>query len=197
MLSFLMFALFANSQEDKLKGDWLLNLQVGFGTLTAENSFKTNANVSQGFIGKEFIIGTNLGLVTGIEFYDVTADYTNATNQQLFIKNRHVGVPVSIRLKASISDKISTYADLGLYGSHIFSSKIENEAARLSNRDRGAGFVFGIQANIGLKFQLNEQYNLYAGFATRSDLFDSFTSSQQSFELEEVTMLGFGLGYKF
>lgn len=195
-LSFLMFTIYANSQEEKLKGDWLFNFQLGFGTLTAENSFKTNADVQFGFVGKEFILGKNFSLITGVEFWDVNTDFTDASSQQLFIKNRHVGVPVFIRLNTPISDKVSSYADFGFYGSHIYSSKTENEAAGLSNRDRGAGFVFGIHVNIGIKLQLNEQYNLYAGFATRSDLFDSFSASQQAFELTEVAMLSIGIGYK-
>lgn len=205
ILGFLFFSLVGYTQEADIdfsnpgerKGDWLFNFQFGFGTLKADNLFKVNANIQSGFIGKEFILGKKYSLVTGLDFYDVNADFTDASNQQLFIKNRYLSIPVSIRLFTPISEKVNFYVDLGFYGSHIFRSEIDNESAGIEITDKGAGFAFGLLANFGARFEINKQNAIYAGFGSRNDLFDSFTSSQQNFELTEVVMVNLGWGYRF
>lgn len=186
-----------SSNQEERKGDWLFNFQLGFGTLKADNLFKVNTNIQAGFIGKEFILSKKYSLITGLDFYDVNADFTDASNQQLFIKNRYIGIPVSVRSFMPISEKVDFYVDLGFYGSHIFRSEIENEAAGMGITDKGAGFSFGLLANIGTRFEINQQNAIYVSFGSRSDLFDSFKSSQQKFELTEVVMLNLGWGYRF
>jgi hypothetical protein len=185
------------AQEDKPKGDWLINYQIGFGILEATDAYKVNANIQNAFLGKEFLFSEKLGLITGVEFYDVTANFTDTSSGQLFLRNRNLAVPVMLRSYSFVSEKLSFYWDFGLYGNFIMDSRLENVADSFSLRDKGAGFTFGLILNAGLRFNLNEGNNIFLGIGTRGDVLNSFSSSQQEFKLSEVAMINLGWGFKF
>lgn len=185
-----------NAQEEKLRGVWVFNYQIGFGILEAKDAFKVNANIQNVLIGKEFLISKNYGLVTGIEFYDITSNFTDTASGQLFLRNRNLAIPVMLRNHTNISEKFSFYWDIGIYGNYIVDSRLENVADSFSLRDKGAGLTFGIVLNAGLQFILNERNNIFLGLGTRGDVLNSFSASQQEFKLSEVAMINLGWGFK-
>lgn len=196
-LLFLLAIAVNYAQEDKPKGDWIINYQIGFGILEAKDAFKVNANIQSGFFGKEFMFSKKYGLVTGIEFYDITANFTDTSSGQLFLRNRNLAIPLMLRSYTDISEKMTFYWDIGIYGNYIIDSRLENVADSFSLRDKGAGFTFGLILNAGLRFNLNESNNFFLSLGTRGDVLNSFSASQQEFKLTEVAMINLGWGYKF
>jgi hypothetical protein len=194
---FLLLNIVIYAQDDKPKGDWLINYQIGFGILEATDAYKVNANIQNAFLGKEFLFSEKLGLITGIEFYDVTSNFTDTSAGQLFLRNRNLAVPVMLRSYSFVSEKLSFYWDFGIYGNFIMDSRLENIADSFSLRDKGAGFTFGLILNAGLRFNLNESNNIFLGLGTRGDILNSFSASQQEFKLSEVAMINLGWGFKF
>lgn len=194
---FLLLNIVIYAQDDKPKGDWLINYQIGFGILEATDAYKVNANIQNAFLGKEFLFSEKLGLITGIEFYDVTSNFTDTSAGQLFLRNRNLAVPVMLRSYSFVSEKLSFYWDFGIYGNFIMDSRLENIADSFSLRDKGAGFTFGLILNAGLRFNLNESNNIFFGLGTRGDILNSFSASQQEFKLSEVAMINLGWGFKF
>lgn len=196
-IAFLLSITLIHAQEDSPKGDWIINYQIGFGILEAKDTFKVNANIQSGFFGKEFMFSEKYGLVTGIEFYDITANFTDTSSGQLFLRNRNLAIPVMFRGYSDVTEKIKFYWDLGMYGNYIMDSRLENVADSFSLRDKGAGFTFGLILNAGLKFNLNESNNIFFGVGTRGDLLDSFSNNQQEFKFTEAAMINLGWGFKF
>lgn len=194
---FLLLNIVIYAQDDKPKGDWLINYQIGFGILEATDAYKVNANIQNAFLGKEFLFSEKLGLITGIEFYDVTSNFTDTSAGQLFLRNRNLAVPVMLRSYSFVSEKLSFYWDFGIYGNFIMDSRLENIADSFSLRDKGAGFTFGLILNAGLRFNLNESNNIFFGLGTRGDILNSFSASQQEFKLSEVAKINLGWGFKF
>ena len=144
LIVFLLFNAVGQAQETKPKGNWLINYQIGFGLLEATDAYKVNANIQNGFVGREFVFSQKWGLVTGVEFYDVTANFTDTSSGQLFLRNRNLTVPVILRNYSFVSEKISFYWDFGVYGNFIMDSRLENVSDRFSLRDKSAGFTFGL-----------------------------------------------------
>lgn len=193
----LLFIISTNAQNNEVKGDWLFNYQIGFGILEGKDAFKSNANIQSAFIGKEFLFSERSGLVTGLEFYDITTNFTDVSAGQLFLRNRNIAIPLIYRSYTQISESISFNFDIGFYGNHIVDSRFENVSESFSLRDKGAGFTFGLILNAGLRFNINDSNNIFLGLGTRGDLFDSFSSSQQEFKLSEAALINIGWGYKF
>lgn len=182
--------------DDNQKGEWLVSNYIGFATLTAEDVFKGNANIQGGTIAKEFILNSRSSLITGIEIYRATADFTDTSGEQLYLRNQYVAVPVLYRL-INRSAKISPYLDLGIYGTYLYKSELENEALNTDDDEKGLGFNFGIQANLGAKFFVSDDFSIFLGLHSRADLIDSYKSSKQEFELTEMYLFKLGLGFKF
>jgi len=185
------------ASDDNQKGEWLVSNYIGFATLTAEDVFKGNANIQGGTIAKEFILNNRSSLIAGIEMYRATADFTDASGEQLYLRNQYVAVPVLYRMIYNRSAKISPYLDLGIYGAYLYKSDLENEALNTDDDEKGLGFNFGIQANLGAKFVVSDDFSIFLGLHSRADLIDSYKSSKQEFELTEVYLFKLGLGFKF
>jgi hypothetical protein len=175
----------------------LVSNYIGFATLTAEDVFKGNANIQGGTITKEFILNSKSSLITGVEMYRATADFTDTSGEQLYIRNQYVAVPVLYRMVYNRSAKISPYLDLGIYGAYLYKSELENEALNTDDDEKGLGFNFGIQANLGAKFVVSDDFSIFLGLHSRTDLIDSYKSSKQEFELTETYLFKLGLGFKF
>ena len=202
LLCFVLITQLSFSQEDvtsddNQKGEWIGGFHFGFATLTAEDVFKGNANIQGATIAKEFILNNKSSIIAGIETYRATADFTDALGEQLFLTNQYIAVPVSYRMVYNRSAKISPYIDLGIYGSYLLKSELENEALNTDDDEKGLGFNFGIQANFGARFTVAEDFSIFLGLHSRTDLIDSYKSSRQEFELTEMYLFKFGFGFKF
>lgn len=202
LLGLICMAQMSFSQEDvtsvdNQKGEWLVSNYIGFATLTAEDVFKGNANIQGGIIAKEFILNQKSSLITGVELYRATANFTDASGEQLFLRNQYIAIPVLYRMIYNRSAKISPYLGLGIYGAYLYKSELENEVLNTDDDEKGLGFNFGIQLNLGVKFIISDDFSIALGLHSRSDLIDSYKSTKQEFELTEAYVFKLGLGFKF
>jgi hypothetical protein len=122
--------------------------------LEAENNFKVNATLFEGIIGKEFFIRDSLNLFTGVEFLNIRADFNDALGNQFFISNNHINSPLSLQFETNQGEVISFFGSMGVYGSYLYSSIVENIASGVQVKESGLGFNFGAHVNLASKLQL-------------------------------------------
>lgn len=190
---------FAQNEDSKSsnmpKGEWIATNQFGVATLEADNYFKVNATIFEGGIAKEFVLNRIFSLTVGLEQLRIKADF-NDNNEQLFIQNNYVNLPVTIRFFQNREDRFAFFGDVGFYGAYLFKSTIENEADNLESKNKGLGFNFGLQLVFGLKYQIDERWSFTFGMKSKSDLFSSYKSSEQEFMVSDFYTFQIGLGIK-
>jgi len=199
---FLCFSTICFSQENEnfrssKKGNWIGTIYFGTATLKAENRFKINANVSGGFLGKEFLLDDEFSIVAGITNMHVRADFYNSISGQNFITNNQLQLPVSFRAKGAIVDRVSYYVGVGLYASYLYSSNLENEMLNNEDKEKGLGFNFGLLADLGMRYQFTDLFNMGIGFKTQGDQLDAFENGKQEFELSNFYAFEIGIGIVF
>lgn len=201
-LSFLFivfnFLLIVSQEEttNNNKGELIVSSSIGTSTLEAKNTFKINANVSEGFIGYEFMVNNKVSLISGLEILRIKADFNNAAGNQLFLTNNYINIPVLARLFLNREQKMEIFVDLGIYGSYLYKSKVEDIANNIKDTENGLGTSFGFQANIGAKYKVNEKLSISFGIKSKSDIVNSFKSSVQEFKLTDFYAFQLGLGLK-
>ncbi|MBT8243720.1 MAG: outer membrane beta-barrel protein [Winogradskyella sp.] len=201
VIIFVILALSSYGQSEKKvstesNGQWLVTNQFGIATLEAENLFKVNASVFEGLIGREFYLSNKTSLITGIEFLRVRGDFLNTNNQNLFLSNDHINIPLSLRFYNSKENKISIFGGFGIYGSYLLKSEIENILLNTTSDDNGLGFNFGMHLDVGLIYDLDEKWNISLGFKYKSDFLESYRDSNQIFNLTDFYAVQLGLGFK-
>jgi|GEM_PF-3351855 len=200
-LTFVLFILIYSNiysqdvQNSTSNGDWIITADIGFATLEAKDNFKIATTIEGVFVGKEFLLNEKSSLIVGLGFENARADFYNASNQQVFIKNSYLNIPVSYRLFYDKPSRFALFADLGIYGSYLLKSKSEILLADFDESEKGLGFNFGVQGSFGAKYKFNnEKYNMSFGIKTKSDLINSYKSSVQEFMLKDTYMFQIGLG---
>ncbi|WP_082830737.1 outer membrane beta-barrel protein [Cochleicola gelatinilyticus] len=179
------------------KGEWIFTAYFGNATLTAKKSFKVNANVAGGFIGKEFVVSNSFSLITGITNQHVRASYNDTQGLQSFITNNSLQLPVTARYSGDFESGFSYFVSFGGYGSYLYSATVENEISGQDDKIKGLGFNFGLVADIGIKKYFTEHLSISVGLKTQGDQFQSYKDDKQEFELTNVYLFEVGIGYRF
>ncbi len=204
-ISFFCFALFfcsiccfsqTSNQINKNNWDWFFANSIGFTTIEAKNSFKVNATVYGGIIGKEFKLGRNSAIVTGVEILRIKADFNDSDNQQHYLNNNYINVPLTFQFSYLKEQKVSVYGGIGIYGSYLYKSVTENIVDDTDDTVKGVGANFGLQANIGSRFVLSDRFNFRLGIQSKTDILTYSDSSVQEFKLIDFYAFQFGIGFK-
>ncbi|WP_296381042.1 outer membrane beta-barrel protein [Winogradskyella sp.] len=180
-------------KESGKKGNWIITNQFGIATLEAEDFFKVRASVFEGAFSREFFLNEKFSIVTGLEFLRVKADFQDLDNKQQHISNNHINLPLSVKFYNNKSDKIALFAEVGLYGSYLYESKVENIFENETQKQKKLGFNFGQHFIAGLRFKLDKKYSASLGFKYKSDFSSSYSDSKQQFELTEYYAVQLGL----
>lgn len=184
-----------DNKELDTKGIWIITNQFGTATLEAENFFKVRAAIFEGAFNREFFLNEIFSIVTGLEFLRVKANFKDLDNEQQYLSNNHINVPLSIKFYNNKFDRIALFAEIGLYGSYLFESRVENILVNETQKQRKLGFNFGQQVIVGLRFKLDGKYNVSLGFKYKSDFASNYSDSKQQFELTEYYAVQLGLGF--
>ncbi|MCF6350255.1 MAG: PorT family protein [Flavobacteriaceae bacterium] len=197
ILIFLSFnSTFLFSQDEtqvNQKGEWIFVNNIGFATLEAENTFKINVTAFEGLIAKELILNNKVSLIIGIEHLRIKGDFNSADNQ-LFITNNYIAIPVTARLFLSREQKMTIFVDLGIYGSYLHKSRVEDITNNVSNTEKDLGTNFGFQANIGARYKISKKLSISFGIKSKTDVLNSSKSSVQEFKVTDFYAFQFGLG---
>ncbi|QRM89582.1 outer membrane beta-barrel protein [Lacinutrix sp. WUR7] len=175
------------------KGEYLMHMDIGIATLEAENIFKTNAQVLEVFVGKEFLMNNTWAIITGIEHSKVKSDYSSLINEQLFLTNNYLSLPLYFQGEYKSTDKLTVYARVGFYASYLYYSKLENINLNQNSSNKNLGLNYGAQIGLGINYKIAEDLGVLFGVKSKSDMFNNYRDSKQEFKLTNFYALEFGL----
>lgn len=178
------------------KGDWIFSSQIGFASLEAENLIKTSANTVENSIGRTLILGKKASIVFSIQHLNISADYRDQNGMQHFLNNIHLSLPIAYQLTYQKDRHFSFDSGLGLYGSYLLQSKLENSADNRVVKQNGLGWNFGFELYFDAVFKLNNSLAMIIGLKTKSDVFDSYKSGLQNYLLTNAHAIRFGLKWR-
>ena len=190
--NFFFFVLFITlnvfSQESlATKGDYFANYFFGNATIESENNYKVNANAVGGVVGKDFILSKKLSLIAAFEYLRIQYAIPLTTNSSpLFQVNNFIKVPVLLRYGHEFAEKSTIYAETGLYAASLYKVKVENIALNSSQKENNVGYSFGLQLNLGFKYQLSDIYSFGFGLNSQADLFQAYNDSVAEIKIVEL-----------
>lgn len=189
--NFFFFVLFITSSifsQESLatKGDYFANFLFGNATIESKNNYKVTADVVGGSVGKEFILNKQFSLIAAVTHLRIQNEIPATTNSsQLFQVNNFIGIPVLVRYGHEIIEKSTIYVETGIYAASLYKSKVENIALNNSQKENNVGYNFGLQVNLGFKYQLGDNYSLDFGLNSQGDLFQAYDDSASELEIVE------------
>lgn len=183
-----------NETIESQKGDWLATTYLGFGTVEVENSFKTNAFIVGGFLGKEFRISESCLIVSGLDHFRMKSDFT-ILGETAYLSQNFIQLPVKLR-NVYNKENLSFFVEAGIYASHLYLSRTEIISQEINEKETGLGFNFGLTAGMGMKYYLTDRYNVNFGFKTQSDLFQSYENNTPEVSLNEMYLFQLGIGFR-
>lgn len=195
---FFFTALGQDDIEKNTKFNLDFSFGIGFAKVKNDNqpNYDLNANNSQVLIA--YSIKEDIGLATGLGYTQFSGNGFNAVGN--FYHERDVlRIPLLLTTKHIFSDKIGAYANFGLYGQVII-----NDEFQFLNRiedDVFGGWTFGFQGNLGLTYQITNQFKVGLDFATQSDFSKVETENNATFsdeqKIEQVNTFGLLFGFSF
>ena len=200
--NFFFFVLFITlnvfSQESlATKGDYFANYFFGNATIESKNNYKVNANTVGGIMGKEFILSKPLSLITAFEYIRIQYEIPVIANTSpVFQVNNFINVPVLLRYGLEFEEKTTIYAETGIYVASLYKLKVENIALNSSQRQNNVGYNFGLQLNLGFKYQLSDMYSFGFGMNTQADLFQAYSKSVSEIKIVELYSFQLRIGAK-
>jgi hypothetical protein len=176
------------SQESlTTKGDYFANYFFGNATIESDNNYKVNANAVGGGLGKEFILSKQLSLIAAFEYLRIQyAIPVRASSSPLFQVNNFIKVPFLLRYGDEFTEKATIYAKTGMYIASLYKVKVESIALNSSRKENNAGYSFGMQLNLGFKYQLSDIYSFGFGLNSQADLFQSYKDSVPEIKIVEL-----------
>lgn len=183
------------SEQQTSKGNWVATAYFGNATLKGDDKFKANANIAGGFLGRDFFLNNKFSVLAGITNMHVRADYFEAAEGPVFITNNSLQVPITFRFRGFVSEKTSFYIGAGVFGSYLYSSKIESELLDKNDEEKSLGFSFGLVGEAGIKHQFSDKFNFTIGLRTLGDQLDNYKDNKQEFELTNLYAIEVGLGF--
>jgi hypothetical protein len=200
--NFFFFVLFITvnvfSQENlDSKGDYFGNFFFGNATIESKNIYKVNADAVGGSVGKEFILGKQLSLIAAVEHLRIQYEIPGATNSSpLFQVNNFIKVSVLLRYGHEFLEKSTIYAETGIYAASLYKLKVENIALNSSQKENNVGYNFGLQLNLGFRYQLSDIYSLGFGMNSQADLFQVYDDSVSEIKIVELYSFQLRIGAK-
>lgn len=200
--NFFFFVLFITvnvfSQENlNSKGDYFGNFFFGNATIESKNIYKVNADAVGGSVGKEFILGKQLSLIAAVEHLRIQYEIPVTTNSSpLFQVNNFIKVPVLLRYGHEFVEKSTIYAETGIYAGSLYKLKVENIAINSSQKENNVGYNFGLQLNLGFRYQLSDIYSLGFGMNSQADLFQAYDDSVSEIKIVELYSFQLRIGAK-
>ena len=200
--NFFFFVLFNTlnvfSQESLAsKGDYFANFFFGNATIESKNNYKVNADAVGGSVGKEFILSKQLSLIAAVEHLRIQYEIPVTTNSSpLFQVNNFIKIPVLVRYGHEIIEKSTVYAETGIYAASLYKLKVENTALNSSQKENSVGYNFGLQLNIGFRYQLSDIYSFDFGLNSQGDLFQAYDDSVSEIEIVELYSFQLRIGAK-
>ncbi len=186
------------SQENLAsKGDYFGNLFFGNATIESENTYKVNADAVGGSVGKEFILSKQLSLIVAVEHLRIQYEIPVTTNSsQLFQVNNFIKIPVLLRYRHEFIEKSTIYAETGIYAASLYKLKVENIALNSSQKENNVGYNFGLQLNVGFRYQLSDIYSFEFGLNSQADLFQAYDDSVSDIKIVELYSFQLRIGAK-
>lgn len=196
---FVLFITFNIFSQESLatKGDYFANYFFGNATIESKNNYKVNANAVGGGVGKEFVLNKQFSLIAAVEHLRIQNEIPATTNSsQLFQVNNFIKLPVSVRYGHTIIEKSTVYAETGIYAASLYKSKVENIALNSSQKENNVGYNFGLQLNIGLRYQLSDTYSFEFALNSQGDLFQAYDDSASKIKIAELYSFQLRFGSK-
>jgi hypothetical protein len=200
--NFFLFVLFISlnvfSQESAAsKGDYFGNFFFGNATIESKSTYKVNADVVGGSIGKEFVLSKQLSLIAAVEHLRIQYEIPSATNSSpLFQVNNFIKIPVLLRYGHEFEEKSTIYAETGMYVASLYKLKVEDIALNSSLKENTVGYNFGFQLNLGFRYQLSDIYSFDFGLNSQADLFQAYNDSVSEIKIVELYSFQFRIGAK-
>lgn len=193
---FITLNVFSQESQDT-KGDYFANYIFGNATVESKNNYKVNANTVGGVVGKEFILSKPLSLIAAFEYIRIQYEIPVTVNSSpLFQVNNFIQVPILLRYGLEFEERTTIYAETGLYVASLYKLKVENIALNSSQKETNVGYNFGLQLNLGFKYQLNDIYSFGFGVNTQADLFQDYSNSVSEIKIVELYSFQLRIGAK-
>ena len=188
LCAILLVALQVFSQENNSsKGNYFANFYFGNATIESETSYKVNADALGGSVGKEFILSKPLSLITAVELLRIQYEIPAAsTSSPLFQVNNFIKIPVLLRYGHEFAAKARLYAETGIYIASLYGVKIENSALNSCQKESNVGYNFGLQLNMGLRYQLSDIYSFEFGLSSQGDIFQVYDDTFSNLKIAEL-----------
>ncbi|MGK0173953.1 MAG: hypothetical protein ACI9AT_000315 [Ulvibacter sp.] len=100
--------------------------------------------------------------------------------------NNFIKMPVLLRYGHEFVEKSTIYAETGIYAASLYKVKVENIALNSSQKENNVGFSFGLQLNLGIRYQLSDIYSFGFGLNTQADLFQAYNDSVSEIKIVEL-----------
>ena len=193
---FITLNMFSQENPDS-RGGYFGNFFFGNATIESKNTYKVNADVVGGSVGKEFILSKKLSLIVAAEHVRIQNEIpVMATSRQLFQINNFIKIPILLRYGHEFLEKSTIYAETGIYAASLYKLKIENIALNSSQKENNVGYNFGLQLNVGFRYQLSDIYSFEFGLNSQSDLFQAYDDSVSEIKIVELYSFQLRIGAK-
>jgi hypothetical protein len=193
---FITLNIFSQENPDS-RGGYFGNFYFGNATIESKNTYKVNADAVGGSVGKEFILGKKLSLLAAVEHIRIQYEIpVMATSNQLFQVNNFIKVPVLLRYGHDFLEKSTIYAETGIYAASLYKLKVENIALNSSQKKSNVGYNFGLQLNVGFRYQLSDSYSFEFGLNSQGDLFQAYDDTVSDIKIVELYGLQFRIAAK-
>ena len=95
-----------------------------------------------------------------------------------------------------ILEKTTIYAETGIYAASLYKLKVENIALNSSQKENNVGYNFGLQLNVGFRYQLSDIYSFEFGLNSQGDLFQAYDDSVSDIKIVELYSFQLRIGAK-
>ena len=100
--------------------------------------------------------------------------------------NNFIKIPILLRYGHEFTAKARLYAETGIYIASLYGLKIENSALNSYQKESNVGYNFGLQLNMGLRYQLSDIYSFEFGLSTQGDIFQVYDDSFSNLKIAEL-----------
>lgn len=177
---FLLFALTVNNLFAQDEKPPKFNITgyggLGFGIMESDNEATYNLNSNFGEALFVYQIGGVLGVGTGVGFNELSGNGFNSSGS-FYHERTLIKIPLVLRLRYPIAEKIELYVDGGFYAQNILNDEYtyqDNVTASLYE-----GWNTGFQVGFLFTYAINEKISLDLSYTSHTDLTKFETISNQ------------------
>lgn len=198
---FCSFSLFAQDKQET-ENDSKFGMQVlakiGYGTLIQSDMVDLHGTVNSGELLFTYQLPGGASIVTGIGLLDFRTNGVSA-GESYSLDQMYLRIPLYLNFSLALfeeqlDNKFKAYAGLGFYANTLLEEKIQTLDGTHKNKNQG--WNGGIGANLGMKFEVSNNFTFGIGFETQSD-FTSMKKNDVKRKLEGISTVNFSLEFKF